>query len=393
MSTIRGARFVIKDFKKAGYEAFIVGGAVRDHLLHMPISDIDITTNAKPHQVQKLFKKTIPTGLKYGTVTVFIGEDAYEVTTYRVDGPYVDGRHPEDVSFEATAEDDVKRRDFTMNGLLMDETGQIIDYVGGKADIKARLIRAIGDPVTRFEEDQLRMLRAFHFVSKLGFDIERKTIDAIKETAKNIENVAMERIMDEMIKILKGDHLKKALYNLVKTGMYKHLPGLDKGIKYVLTMSEMPFVDAFFTISFALHGDVPDAWPFSNRHRHRYKVAAMLANTVDVFDPKTLYTYGVDLCLLANKTAFLLGKSTNMKRQIEEDFDRLPIKSELDLAIRPMQLVKILEKKQGAWLSALLKDMVLAVLDGELQNNYDALIRYAKTHEQPKESGHGTHSQ
>ena len=385
MGTIREAKYLIKDLKRAGYDAYIVGGAVRDHLLRMPINDIDITTSAKPHQVQKTFKKTKPTGLKYGTVTVFVKDASYEVTTYRVDGTYSDGRHPEEVSFEATAEDDVKRRDFTINGLLMDETGLITDHVGGKPDLRARLIRTIGDPGSRFEEDRIRMLRAFYFQSKLGFDIERRTLEAITAHAPSIKDVAMERMLDETIKILKGDHLKKAVRNIVKTGMHKHLPGLEKGFEHVMTMDEMPFVDAFFTIAFALEGDVPDVWPFSNRHRHRYKTASMLANTVTQYDARTLYTYGLDLCLLANKTQFLLGKAPNMRRQIEEQMAALPIKSELDLAIRPMELVRALDRKQGAWLSQLLKDMVLAVLDGTLENTKEALLDFAHMTSQPKE--------
>jgi len=379
MSSINSAKKVIYDLKKQGYEAYIVGGAVRDHILKQPTSDIDITTNAKPHQVSKIFK-TKPTGLKYGTVTIFLGDETFEVTTYRVDGEYVDNRHPEEVTFCETVEEDVKRRDFTINGILMTEKGELIDYVNGRADLQMKIIKTIGEPKQRFTEDALRMMRAFYFQSKLGFQIEKETRDAITEMKDNLKSVAMERITNEMIKILQGGYVKKALKSMVTTGVHEVIPGLKQGIEYAEQMDEIPFVDAFFTLCFTLNGSIPSEWPFSNKHRHRYETARMLAATNQAFDPYTLYTYGIDLCLLANRVNYMLKKTPNLKNKIEHDYKNLPIQSDLDLKLRATEMIAIANKKAGAWVKNLQTEMVTEVLNRRLKNEKSALEQYVLDH-------------
>jgi tRNA nucleotidyltransferase (CCA-adding enzyme) len=375
MSTINRALKVINILKQNGYEGYIVGGAVRDHLLGVPTTDIDITTNAKPYQVAKMFK-TIPTGIKYGTVTVQFGSDNFEVTTYRVDGEYQDSRHPEEVSFIATVEDDVKRRDFSINGLLMNEQREIIDYVDGQEDLKKKMIKAIGDPFVRFNEDALRMMRAFYFQAKLGFQIDKQTRDAITSCRHKLNDVANERILAEIIKMFKGPHLKKAIQSLVTTKVHEVLPGLKEGFEFALTLDDMPFVDAFFTMAFTLHGSVPKEWTFSNKHRHRYEMGSYLANQPQPYDPYTLYTYGLDLCLLGHRVAHMLGKTKNYKHQIEEAFKNLPIQSDLDLKLRPQEMIALTQKKAGAWVKNIQTDMVIKVLRGELNNDKNELEAY-----------------
>jgi len=379
MSTLKGAKKVLFDLRKKGYEGYIVGGAVRDHLLRQPLTDVDITTNAKPIQVSKMFI-TKPTGLKYGTVTVMMGEETFEVTTYRIDGEYTDGRHPDLVAFSDSVEEDVKRRDFTINGLLMNEREEIIDYVGGKMDLAAQIIRTIGNPEDRFNEDALRIMRAFYFQAKLGFQIDRATRDAITEMKDKLKMVAMERIMNELIKMLKGPHVRKALQTMITTGVHQVLPGLEKGIEYAATMEEIPFVDAFFTLSFLLNGSIPSEWPFSNKHRHKYETAIMLASQYKEFDPYTLYTYGLDLCLLANKANFMLNRSRNMKTKIESDYEHLPIQSDLDLKLRATDMIKLTNKKAGSWVKAMQTEMVIEVLNNRLKNEKEALEHYVQSH-------------
>jgi len=375
MGTLKGARKIIEVLKKSGYEGYIVGGAVRDHLLRIPLTDVDITTNAKPHQVAKLFT-TKPTGLKYGTVTIIMHDETYEVTTYRIDGDYLDGRHPEEVTFAVTAEEDVKRRDFTINGLLMTETGEVIDYVDGQLDLRARIIRTIGNPSDRFNEDSLRIMRAFYFQAKLGFQIDKTTQIAIESYRFKLKDIAMERIMNEMLKMLKGDHVRRALQTMVHTKVHEVLPGLEKGILYIQKMEEIPFIDPFFILCFILNGSIPESWPFSNKHRHRYETAMMLANTYKTFDPYVLYTYGLDLCLLANRVSHMLGRVKNMKNKIEEDFNNLPIQSDLDLKLRATDIIRIADKKAGAWVKKLQTEMVVEVLNQRLKNEKSELEAY-----------------
>lgn len=379
MGTLKGARKIIEVLKKSGYEGYIVGGAVRDHLLRIPLTDVDITTNAKPHQVAKLFT-TKPTGLKYGTVTIIMHDESYEITTYRIDGDYLDGRHPDEVIYAETVEEDVKRRDFTINGLLMTETGEIIDVVEGQLDLRARIIRTIGNPVDRFNEDALRMMRAFYFQAKLGFQIDKTTRDAITDLRHKLNDIAMERIMNELLKMLKGDHVRRALQTMVTTRVHEVLPGLEKGILYIQKMEEIPFIDPFFILCFVLNGSIPEAWPFSNKHRHRYETVMMLVNTYKTYDPYVLYTYGLDLCLLANRVSHMLGRTKNMKNKIEEDFNQLPIQSDLDLKLRATDIIRIAEKKAGAWVKKIQTEMVIEVLNQRLKNEKSELEAYVIKH-------------
>ncbi|MEI6316002.1 MAG: hypothetical protein WCO89_14105, partial [Syntrophus sp. (in: bacteria)] len=176
----QGALSIVRTLRSAGHEAFFVGGCVRDLLRGEAPEDYDIVTSARPDAVQDLFPRTYPVGVSFGVILVSESDLLYEVATYRKESEYEDGRHPSQVSF-ATAREDVYRRDFTVNGLLMDpETGEIVDYVGGAADIERRVIRTIGNPEERFAEDHLRMLRAVRFAANLGFLIEAETSEAIK---------------------------------------------------------------------------------------------------------------------------------------------------------------------------------------------------------------------
>ena len=198
-----GALKIVKTLKEKGYQAYLVGGCIRDLLLGIPVLEWDITTSAKPEEVSKLFKKTIPTGIAYGTVTVILDDGNYEVTTFRSDEKYRDGRHPDNVVFTKDIHKDLSRRDFTINALAADpETKELIDDYKGQADLKKKLIRTVGNPVDRFSEDGLRSVRACRFAAKLGFEIEKETFAAISKTLKITEKVAPERIHDEIVKML-----------------------------------------------------------------------------------------------------------------------------------------------------------------------------------------------
>jgi tRNA nucleotidyltransferase (CCA-adding enzyme) len=379
MSTIRSAKKVLYELKKNGYEAYIVGGAVRDHLLNLPINDVDITTNAKPHQVSKIFR-TVPTGIKYGTVTVLYGSETFEVTTYRIDGEYIDQRHPENITYSDLVEDDVKRRDFTINGLLMDEKSEITDFVNGRVDLTNKLIKTIGNPKERFAEDALRMMRAFYFQSKLGFQIDKETREEIFNLRENLKSVSIERITNELIKTLQGEHVKKAIKSIITTKVHEVLPGLEKGFLYIENMEEIPFVDAFFTLSFALNKEIPKEWKFSNKHKNRYEIASMIVRDNIKIDNFALYTYGIDLCLLANKVNYMLNKTKNLKTKIEEDYKKLPIQSDLDLKLRPSEMIELAGKKAGAWVTNIQKEMVKEILTNKLKNEKDALEKYLLEH-------------
>ena len=200
--------------KNSGYEAFLIGGSVRDFIMGLPIGDIDITTNATPTQVKNVFKdfRVIETGIKHGTVTVLIDNEPLEITTYRSEGTYSDNRHPDSVTFSKTLSDDVVRRDFTMNAIAFDFSNGFCDLVNGIEDIKNETIRCIGDSETRFREDALRILRALRFSSVLGFSIEENTKVAIHKCKDLLNNISAERIREEFTKLICG----KNAYNVLQ---------------------------------------------------------------------------------------------------------------------------------------------------------------------------------
>lgn len=200
------AKFIIETITKAGFEAYVVGGCVRDSILGRKPEDWDITTSAKPHQVKALFPRTIDTGIQHGTVTVMLDKEGFEVTTYRIDGKYEDSRHPREVTFTPNLTEDLKRRDFTINAMAYNEQTGLIDIFGGIQDIEKKVIRCVGDAKERFTEDALRIMRAIRFSAQLGYSIEEKTAEAIRQLAPNLQNISAERIQVELVKLLVSPH-------------------------------------------------------------------------------------------------------------------------------------------------------------------------------------------
>lgn len=216
------ANKIAKELGKAGFKAYFAGGCVRDMIMKRIPVDYDIATDATPEKVQKIFKKTVPVGVQYGVVLVILKGIPFEVSTFRKDGNYIDGRHPENVEFSKTAKEDVLRRDFTINGLLYDPIRKkVLDYVSGKKDIKDRIIRAIGEPEKRFKEDKLRLMRAIRFASRYKFVIEGKTKSAMNALSSEIVDVSVERIRDELGRIIRGENPGLGLQMLYDTGILR----------------------------------------------------------------------------------------------------------------------------------------------------------------------------
>ena len=199
-------KYIIETLEKNGYEAYAVGGCVRDSILGREPNDWDITTSADPYEVKKLFSHTIDTGLQHGTVTIMLEHVGYEVTTYRIDGDYEDSRHPKEVTFTKSLEEDLKRRDFTVNAMAYNDRDGLIDLFHGMDDIQKKVIRCVGNAEERFTEDALRIMRAVRFSAQFGYEIELETKKAIVKLASNLKNISAERIREELIKLLVSDH-------------------------------------------------------------------------------------------------------------------------------------------------------------------------------------------
>ena len=219
---------IISRIEAAGFEAYAVGGCVRDSLLGREPSDWDITTSAKPGQIKEIFKRTVDTGIQHGTVTVLLHGRGYEVTTYRIDGIYEDARHPRDVSFTDNLKEDLRRRDFTVNAMAYNDTAGLIDEFDGMGEMERRVIRCVGEPVDRFSEDALRMMRAVRFAAQLDYTIDDATAAAIRKLADNLTKVSAERIMTELTKLITSDHPERLrdAYELGLTARF--IPEFDR---------------------------------------------------------------------------------------------------------------------------------------------------------------------
>jgi len=224
------AQYIIKTLTKAGFEAFVVGGCVRDSLLGKEPMDWDITTSAKPEEVKALFAHTIDTGIQHGTVTVMVDREGFEVTTYRIDGKYDDGRHPVEVIFTPSLEEDLKRRDFTINAMAYNDAQGLVDLFHGMEDLEQGIIRCVGNPKERFSEDALRMMRGVRFAAQLGYVIEENTFEAIRELAPTIEKISAERVQTELVKLLTSSH-PEYISLLYEAGITKVIfPEFDKAM-------------------------------------------------------------------------------------------------------------------------------------------------------------------
>lgn len=225
------ARHIINTIQAAGFEAYVVGGCVRDSLLGREPQDWDITTSARPEQVKKLFPRTVDTGLQHGTVTVMLDKEGFEVTTYRIDGKYEDSRHPREVTFTPSLREDLKRRDFTVNAMAYNDENGLVDYYHGVEDMKIGVIRCVGMPEDRFQEDALRILRAVRFAAQLGYHIDSFTMKGIRKLASNLGNISAERIQAELVKIMMSPHpdYLRGAYAMGVTKVF--LPELDRAME------------------------------------------------------------------------------------------------------------------------------------------------------------------
>lgn len=235
-------KMILDRMESAGYEAFVVGGAVRDTILGRTVNDYDITTSAMPEETAAVFSDlhVIMTGLKHGTVTVVFDKNPIEITTYRVDGDYTDSRHPDGVRFTRSIDEDLARRDFTVNAMAHSERRGLVDLFGGVGDLEASLIRAVGDPQKRFTEDALRIMRAFRFASKLGFEIEENTLRAAGECRLGLANISTERKTTELEGIMLGRGVKKALLLMNEARIFEVIaPDLKLDISRLERVSEL----------------------------------------------------------------------------------------------------------------------------------------------------------
>ena len=366
---------ILEKFNEAGYEAYFVGGCVRDYLLNDDFSDIDITTNALPDEVKKIFRKSIDTGIQHGTVTILINGDSFEVTTFRTEDDYIDHRTPEKVEFVSDLKEDLDRRDFTINAMALDSKGKLYDYHCGEKHLRNKIIKTVNNPNERFFEDALRMLRAFRFSSKLGFEIEENTLKAIKNNAELIKFVSIERIVNEFRKLLTGKGNKRSLELLLDSKLNNYIPFLDE-ISKIIDFSNYNFCQSLYILSNIndISFEKLKELKLSNKEIKQVKIYEKINKDFISNVPLEIILYNYDI----KDVAFIASYS---KYYDMEDIKKikLPIECFNDIAITSMEIISIIDKPAGPWIKEIIKkleeDILLSKIDNRRKDILDFLIK------------------
>lgn len=380
-------------FNKHSYSLYLVGGAIRDYILRKENSDYDLTSSATPSEVKAMFRRTIDTGIKHGTVTVIFNGEHYEITTFRTEGDYSDSRHPDSVTFVRSLEEDLKRRDFTINALASDIlTGDIIDLHGGMDDLEKGIIRAIGIPEDRFNEDALRMFRACRFAAKLDFIIEEKTLEAIKSLHSNIRKVSVERIKGEMDKLLLSPYPVRGLEYLIEAGLMEEIipemdftPSLGKATLKAKEMG-LPLTSLYAILFSTLRAEDTEKvlTRLKASNKEKKEITLLSSNlTLDVFDDspvsirRLIKKVGKDKIseLLALRRAFghTEEKDLIFESKILNELDSNPPLEIKDLAITGKDLEAIV--KPGPEMGRILNSLLEEVIKNPRLNNRENLLK------------------
>lgn len=391
-----------------GFEAYWVGGCVRDELIGRPVHDMDMTTSALPEEVIALFAHTIPTGMQHGTITVMLQGYAFEVTTYRTEGTYENHRRPDEVTFVKEISEDLKRRDFTMNAIARTVDGSFIDPFGGQEDTKKRIIRCVGEPLERFDEDALRMVRCVRFASVFEYSIAKETWRGLLSHRSKLEYVAMERIRVEMEKMMSGKNPLRGLELLRRSRLmeYAKVPVLSQrfnrdivmglhalslepsGMKWALLL----YAGGFTSIE---AGDVLRKWTFSNQEKDEICNVLQLDEQVKLLvDTQNIGTIGEELRISWIRLVLRYGKSTaknwlQLQGVLPEQQRIIPVewlnpfatwKEQMkvhhlkELGITGREVLQVSHLPAGPWLGELLQQLLLTVAAGSIQNDKDSLI-------------------
>ncbi|MEG7381093.1 CCA tRNA nucleotidyltransferase [Bacillus subtilis] len=383
---------VLRTLIEAGHQAYFVGGAVRDSYMKRTIGDVDIATDAAPDQVERLFQRTVDVGKEHGTIIVLWEDETYEVTTFRTESEYEDYRRPSEVNFITSLEEDLKRRDLTINAMAMTAEGQVLDYFGGKKDIDQKLIRTVGRPKDRFQEDALRMLRAVRFMSQLGFTLSLETEEAITKEKTLLSHVSVERKTIEFEKLLKGRASRQALQTLIQTGLYEELPGFYHKRENLLVASEFSFYsltsreELWAALLIDLEIDLKDAPLFLKAWKLPGKVMKEAIHIAYTFgqslDAISMYKAGEKALLSAAKISQLRQNEKldeEKLKDIQNAYQSLPIKSLKDLDITGKDLLALRNRPAGQWVSEELQRIEQAVLTGKLSNQKKHIEEWLKT--------------
>ncbi|RFU69113.1 CCA tRNA nucleotidyltransferase [Bacillus sp. V59.32b] len=378
---------ILTKIEEAGFEAYFVGGSVRDYLLDKEINDVDIATSATPSEIKSVFGKTVDVGIEHGTVLVIHDGEGYEITTFRTETGYSDFRRPDTVQFIRTLEEDLKRRDFTMNAIAMNKAGDLIDPFHGKKDILEKRIITVGNPDERFREDALRMMRAIRFVSQLTFELDGQTLESLQKNGYLLENIAVERIFAEFEKMLKGEGRKKAFELLNASGLYTYLPGFSNQGKTLDALQALPLqktddpAELWSLFMILCQIDHIESllrdWKMPIKQIREIQSIShhVSAGTDFTNDRLALLTTGMKDAVKAVRVMAVLEDKDerDSERRIVEVFKRLPIHDMSELTVNGNDLVTWYGRRPGPWIKEELQFILKSILNGETVNRKEAI--------------------
>lgn len=387
------AQPVLQKIQAAGFEAYFVGGCVRDVLLHQSIHDVDIATSAYPSEIKELFSRTIDIGIEHGTVLVLWQDEQYEVTTFRTESTYQDFRRPDQVTFVRSLAEDLKRRDFTMNALALAENGTIIDLFNGLSDINQKIVRAVGDANERFHEDALRMMRGLRFISQLDFTMAPDTLAAIEKHSQLLSFISIERIRIEWEKLVLGRARNRALRLFLATNCFLYCPQFEQQIEGLQKFIELPEkqlteVEAAWTLLMDCL-DLPERqfvaffkeWKLSNDTIKQIQKTYQGLQFRKHFpwNRWMVYTLGAEVVLRVESLLAYYNLEQSFVA-IEELVQLLPIESLKDLQVNGHDLQYTFQKKPGKWLSDTLHFLEKQVVEGAVANQKVELLQAAENY-------------
>ena len=382
---------VLQTLKEAGHEAVFVGGSVRDLVLGKEISDVDIATSATPEEVKSLFSHTVDVGIEHGTVLVLHHHDSYEVTTFRTEGTYQDFRHPDSVTFVRSLEEDLMRRDFTINALAVNDKEEIVDYFGGIEDLEKEIIRCVGNPMERFNEDALRMMRAVRFAGQLGFSIESETFNAIRTLKANLERVAVERMKVEFEKMILSPHRALAFKPFVESELYHSCPDFKEAKETLLKLGEFPLEKLTITQAWILFAyyerlSIPQLrkvlknWKSSNDQISTILTGyqTLRARLEKEWDAFLAYECPEVLAIEVEQLLPGIGHSEQLV-ELEEVYRQLPIRSMKDIQIDGFGVKEALGlEKMGPIIGEVLQALQTEILSGRLPNENAEIVSWIR---------------
>ncbi|MDM5475534.1 CCA tRNA nucleotidyltransferase [Staphylococcus aureus] len=394
-SLFEQARPILEQIQDNGFEAYYVGGSVRDYVMGRNIHDIDITTSATPDEIESIFSHTIPVGKEHGTINVVFNDENYEVTTFRAEEDYVDHRRPSGVTFVRDLYEDLQRRDFTMNAIAMDTAYKLYDYFDGQQDINNRIIRTVGIAEERFQEDALRMIRCLRFQSQLSFDIAMETFEAMRTQMADIKFLSIERIVIELTKLMRGINVEESFNHLKSLKAFNYMPyfeQLDMNQINVTEPIDLELLIAIVSVKFDINYSLKPL-KLSNRQVKDINQYIQIMNALPSILTKEqlkMFVYDYDTNLIKNvMVAADVLKANDIQgheplivnlQTIDETLHRLPMHNRKDMMVNGGVLMAHLNAKSGPWLKDVLRQIEIAIVTGKVSNEETEILKWVDNH-------------